>query len=514
MSSKQKSFDENDDEIYIEKKFDNDIERLKLNLAQNFVQNFIFNQIFYDKNQMNNPKYENSSNNEESLIYSNEESSIGIEKSLSDENSDSAINLPEIEKKEQINEVKYFFFMVLFNECEYYDEYKEFKNFKKNKLCLRRIIQQKFNFNINKTNFDFGEKTFVFLSRKQKTYQFQLNNKIYEIDLEKNKIKEDEKYLLTNEEFELKYKVKTNVDNNNEILDKFSEDEVKNNLFYDKIGDNEFVRFSVLGNYKKEIDAIFTKHKEIKLNTGKVDLKKAVDDLIKGKETYFDNDLKSIILFKNFDDNSIGKDKPLAMEIKKSSRLSDLIIQLKQDSKIFKYLKLTNDSIELPKYFIGIMCKYEIETVNKESSKLNKSYQGSDIIKNIDHILAIIENMDINIIIGIIKDEKIMDYPLGKCDYDCNLPDVFKRVDLHFLNKKVCEGKYSKNKIDEIVSKYGKIYKSIRIEKAIPYKTLIQEINKKNNEMKEEKEKFDKEKKMLLEENTKLKNLLKKYENP
>jgi len=32
--------------------------------------------------------------------------------------------------------------------------------------------------------------------------------------------------------------------------------------------------------------------------------------------------------------------------------------------------------------------------------------------------------------------------------------------------------------------------------------------------MKEEKEKFDKEKKMLLEENIKLKNLLKKYENP
>ena len=40
MSTNQKSFDDNDHEIYIEKKLDNDIERLKLNLAPNFVKIF------------------------------------------------------------------------------------------------------------------------------------------------------------------------------------------------------------------------------------------------------------------------------------------------------------------------------------------------------------------------------------------------------------------------------------------------------------------------------------------
>ena len=40
MSTNQKSSNDNDDEIYIEKKLDNDIERLKLNLAQNCVQKF------------------------------------------------------------------------------------------------------------------------------------------------------------------------------------------------------------------------------------------------------------------------------------------------------------------------------------------------------------------------------------------------------------------------------------------------------------------------------------------
>ena len=441
---------------------------------------------------MKNQKNENSSKIEESSINSYEDSSIGIEKSLSDENSDSAINLPEIEKKEQINEVKYFFFMILFNECEYFDEYNGFKSFKKNELCLRRIVQQKFNLDMKTKIPNFGDKTFSFLPRREKKYQLQADNKTYVVDFEKIKIKEGERYLFNHEEFEKKYEMKMNVDNNQIILDDFSEDEMKNNLFYDKIGDNEFVRISVLGNYKKEIDAIFTKHKEIKLNLGKVDLMEAVDEVIKGKNISIDNDLKSIIIFKNFDENSIGKDKPLAMEIKKSSRLSDLIIQLKQDAKIFKYLKLSDDSIELPKYLIGIMCNYEIDTLNIEWSKLNKSYKGSEIMKNLNHIMKIIENMDIKIIIGIIKDEKIMDYPLGKCDYDYNLPDVFRRVDLNFLNKKVCEGKYSEKKINEIELKYGSIYKSIRIEKAIPYKTYIQEMNKKDNEIKELKKLLEK----------------------
>ena len=255
---------------------------------------------------------------------------------------------------------------------------------------------------------------------------------------------------------------------------------MNNKLYYDMIGNNEFIRFSILSGYRKEIDAIFTKHKEINLASGIVDFTDGISNFIEGKNSNIQNDLKSIIIFKNFEETVIPKDKPIVMEIKKSCRLSDLIIQLKQDAKIFKYIKCHDSKIELPKYFIGIICQYEMDTANKELSKLYKPYKDSKV-NNLSHILNVITKMEINIIIGIIKDEKIMDYPLGKCDYDCDIPNVFRRVDLNYLNKKLCRGKYTEEKITEIILKYGTIYKSIKIEKAIPYRIYKQDIDKMGN---------------------------------
>ena len=484
MSRSLKSFDLNEDVFFEENNADKEMNFLILNLAPNYPTNFIFNQIFDDFNQMENSIPENTTKNEEAKSISGENLSIGFESSCSNENSDSAINLSEIEAKEQINEVKYFFFMVLFNECEYSDEYKGFKIFKKNELNLIRIVKQKVTLNEITKKFVLGEKIFAFLPRTQKKFQFEDENinKTYDITLDKGKIQitKDEKDLLTAKEFEEKYKIKIEAKKDGNILDSFSEEEMNNKLYYDMIGNNEFIRFSILLGYRKEIDAIFTKHKEINLASGIVDFTDGISNFIEGKNSNIQNDLKSIIIFKNFKETVIPKDKPIVMEIKKSCRLSDLIIQLKQDAKIFKYIKCHDSKIELPKYFIGIICQYEMDTANKELSKLYKPYKDSKI-SNLSHILNVIKKMEINIIIGIIKDEKIMDYPLGKCDYDCDIPNVFRRVDLNYLNKKLCRGKYTEEKIDEIILKYGTIYKSIKIEKAIPYRIYKQDIDKMGN---------------------------------
>ena len=484
MSRSLKSFDLNEDVFFEENNTNKEMNFLILNLAPNYPTNFIFNQIFDDFNQMENSIPENTTKNEEAKSISGENLSIGFENSYSNENSDSAINLSEIEAKEQINEVKYFFFMVLFNECEYSDEYKGFKNFKKNELNLIRIVKQKVTLNEITKKFVFGEKIFAFLPRTQKKFQFEDENinKTYVITLDKGKIQitKDEKDLLTAKEFEEKYKIKIEAKKDGNILDSFSEEEMNNKLYYDMIGNNEFIRFSILSGYRKEIDAIFTKHKEINLASGIVDFKDGISNFIEGKNSNIQNDLKSIIIFKNFEETVIPKDKPIVMEIKKSCRLSDLIIQLKQDAKIFKYIKCHDSKIELPKYFIGIICQYEMDTANKELSKLYKPYKDSKV-NNLSHILNVITKMEINIIIGIIKDEKIMDYPLGKCDYDCDIPNVFRRVDLNYLNKKLCRGKYTEEKITEIILKYGTIYKSIKIEKAIPYRIYKQDIDKMGN---------------------------------
>ena len=484
MSRSLKSFDLNEDDFFEENNTNKEMNLLILNLAPNYPTNFIFNQIFDDFNQMENSIPENTTKNEEAKSISGENLSIGFENSYSNENSDSVINLPEIEAKEQINEVKYFFFMVLFNECEYSDEYKGFKIFKKNELNLIRIVKQKVTLNEITKKFVLGEKIFAFLPRTQKKFQFEDENinKTYDITLDKGKIQitKDEKDLLTAKEFEEKYKIKIEAKKDGNILDSFSEEEMNNKLYYDMIGNNEFIRFSILSGYRKEIDAIFTKHKEINLASGIVDFKDGISNFIEGKNSNIQNDLKSIIIFKNFEETVIPKDKPIVMEIKKSCRLSDLIIQLKQDAKIFKYIKCHDSKIELPKYFIGIICQYEMDTANKELSKLYKPYKDSKV-NNLSHILNVITKMEINIIIGIIKDEKIMDYPLGKCDYDCDIPNVFRRVDLNYLNKKLCRGKYTEEKITEIILKYGTIYKSIKIEKAIPYRIYKQDIDKMDN---------------------------------
>ena len=528
MSTGLKSFDIDDDNSSKKNSTKDEINFLKLNLAPNYIYISIFDENYH----MKSITQESSQKNNKSETSSQAHESIGIENSCSNQEGDSAISLTKLNNKEQVDEVKYFFFMVLYNECSYSEEYKEFKNPNKNELNLIRVVYQEIIFNEVTQKYEFSDKGYIFLPMNRKEFQIKSkNNRIYDFYVSKSKIKvqRNNNNLLTDNEFVEKYgnnkfkieDINNNNNNNNDnnnitILDEFSEEEMNKILFYDVIGNNEFMCFSILNRYSKEIDAIFTEHKGLNINVEEVNLKDGIEKLISGENNNIDNDLKSIIIFKNFKEKVIEKENAIVMEIKKSIRISDLIIQLKQDAKIFKYLNLNDCKKKLPKYFIGIICSYNnINGLNEQLGKLNYSYKGEKNTTNLDHILKIMTKMDIKVIIGVIKDEKINGYPLGECDFD--IPGKFLRVDLNYLNEKVCGGKYSEEKIKEIILKYGEQYKSIKSEKVVKFSQFIQEMDKnktiladKNKEIDDKNNEIEKKNKEIDNKNNEISELSKK----
>ena len=531
MSRGLKSFDIDDDNSSKKNSTKDEINFLKLNLAPNYIYISIFDENYH----MKNITQESSQKNNKSETSSQAHESIGIENSCSNQEGDSAISLTKLNNKEQIDEVKYFFFMVLYNECSYSEEYKEFKNPNKNELNLIRVVYQEIIFNEVTQKYEFSDKGYIFLPMNRKEFQIKSkNNRIYDFYVSKSKIKvqRNNNNLLTDNEFVEKYgnnkfkieDINNNNNNNNDnnnitILDEFSEEEMNKILFYDVIGNNEFMCFSILNRYSKEIDAIFTEHKGLNINVEEVNLKDGIEKLISGENNNIDNDLKSIIIFKNFKEKVIEKENAIVMEIKKSIRISDLIIQLKQDAKIFKYLNLNDCKKKLPKYFIGIICSYNnINGLNEQLGKLNYSYKGEKNTTNLDHILKIMTKMDIKVIIGVIKDEKINGYPLGECDFD--IPGKFLRVDLNYLNEKVCGGKYSEEKIKEIILKYGEQYKSIKSEKVVKFSQFIQEMDKnktiladKNKEIDDKNKEIEKKNKEIDDKNNEIEKKNKEIDN-
>ena len=531
MSTSLKSFNIDDDNSSKKNSIKDVINFLKLNLAPNYIYISIFDENYH----MKSITQESSQKNNKSETSSQAHESIGIENSCSNQEGDSAISLTKLNNKEQVDEVKYFFFMVLYNECSYSEEYKEFKNPNKNELNLIRVVYQEIIFNEVTQKYEFSDKGYIFLPMNRKEFQIKSkNNRIYDFYVSKSKIKvqRNNNNLLTDNEFVEKYgnnkfkieDINNNNNNNNDnnnitILDEFSEEEMNKKLFYDVIGNNEFMCFSILNRYSKEIDAIFTEHKGLNINVEEVNLKDGIEKLISGENNNIDNDLKSIIIFKNFKEKVIEKENAIVMEIKKSIRISDLIIQLKQDAKIFKYLNLNDCKKKLPKYFIGIICSYNnINGLNEQLGKLNYSYKGEKNTTNLDHILKIMTKMDIKVIIGVIKDEKINGYPLGECDFD--IPGKFLRVDLNYLNEKVCGGKYSEEKIKEIILKYGEQYKSIKSEKIVKFSQFIQEMDKnktiladKNKEIDDKNNEIEKKNKEIDNKNNEIEKKNKEIDN-
>ena len=65
-----------------------------------------------------------------------------------------------------------------------------------------------------------------------------------------------------------------------------------------------------------------------------------------------DNDLKSMIICKNFKSDIIKENTPMIIEVKKSFQLLELLIQIKKDGKIMKGLELDDKNIQLPKLIL------------------------------------------------------------------------------------------------------------------------------------------------------------------
>ena len=536
----------------------------------NFAFNILSDELFINNYKMNKTNESNSS--------------FSIESELS---SLSKKDDP-LENIEQINEIKYNFFMILNNDCSYNEEYNEIfsiSNKKINEIKLRRLVIQKMNIvtenEENKVLYD--KKDYIFFPcnsnntinfdyeigiSKQFIIEINKNNAIIMCDREKlkqeeifenypsikkelenekrkrlEKFKENRGYPKKKnkkekkiEEDDKEYNIKKQIisDNNksednlnniiieqntNEkdysfsLIDYDSEDEAKQkSTFYINQNKNIFYRFSFCNCYKKEIDGIYTTNKEINLKIeGEINLSDSMKKLISGNYNV-DNDLKSYIIYKNFQSNVIEKNTPMFLEIKKSFVLFDLLTQIKQNVKIINHMQLEKKDIKLPQLIIGIMCNYEIKGAEVLFKKLNNQKYKDKSISILEHNLNII-NEEINgtkikVLIGAIKDGIINKYPLNIQDYHIEDPETKseKRVDLKTLNKMALEKPYKDNKIEEIYNKYKDKYKSLTSLQTLTLTTsqISSLSNEENKQLKEKIKKMEEEKRKMEEKNKKM----------
>ena len=226
------------------------------------------------------------------------------------------------------------------------------------------------------------------------------------------------------------------------------------------------MRYIYLDSYDKEIDGVYTKHNGINLNEDNII---DINDLI-NKEIKFNdnNDLKAHIIFKNFQGNKIAPNTPFILEIKKNFKLYELMQQIKQNCKILGKLKLNTDNISIPKYIIGVLCKYSDIGIRKEMESLNKKKYNSNI-EEINHIKKIIENNNINVIVCMLKDEKICNYNIGLEDYKIKEEDIKYRVDIKYMYSKIYNKDIDEKLFSQIIEENKKKFISITAEKIFTY---------------------------------------------
>ena len=425
----------------------------------------------------------------------------------------------EINKKEQIDEIKVFLFFVLHNNCDYYEKYDSLINSARDIIAKRLVIQ---NYKIEEKKIKFEKKRYIFISPKtnQPFFSFKDGNK--EIQIQKNLkefsmtisgksllkvndfIKQNEKNIENIEELKYK-KAKKNKSNDiskdemNEIKVNFSntssseklmsltdeelpdiiqnqskqssissntnqeddsEKELNGDMFYDI--DSRYI----FNSYKKEVDGIFSKHRTITLNKEEIYLKDGLEDLLANVYD-IENDIKSHIIFKNFKEEQINENESFILEVKKSmAELLSLLNQIKNISKVINYTQGVEDDKRLPRCIIGIICKFENSQIYRQQQYLYSN--NENLLK---HIMEIIKNNNVKVVIGVIKNEQILGYPLGKPDYD---KDIGKetRVDINFMNTFI--GNLDEKKVDELKGKYSQKYQSLTLTKnpQINYDTL------------------------------------------
>lgn len=521
-------------EIEINKSFEDDLENYRqiIRLKENLLPYNIKFPIFF--NYYNQLKMEEKEKNQETKdnifpvsLETKREANSNIENEINRvpcEVNKVFVTDKNLQKEEQINEVKINLFFILKLKCNYNNEYE--KMISNNYIKSKRLVIQNYDINNNKIKFHekdycfipvfnkeadiftFGENKINFIRKNDKTSQMKINDKIIMTEKEFQKknqnvtnLKEEEKEYKTakssrknnkssisemdransintinnndnvntktadNKKYEKPLSQTTpKINDNNSNLSETSDKEIDGLKFFDE--KNRYI----YKYYSKQIDGIYTDHELIKLNKkGNIELLKSLDLL---KESYDNpnnnshdnkNDLQSHIIFKNFQSDEIQRNKPFILEVKKSmAGLIELLIQIKE---IAKVIKNTSD-ISLPDYIIGIICSFNKNQIINQINCLNKNYKNNSPGTLLEHVLKIFEKSKLNILIGAIKDETIYGYPLGTDDFNIENENLTKRIDIEYFNKKVCQGEYNSDDLKKICEKY-------------PYKSLVYEIGDK-----------------------------------
>ena len=411
--------------------------------------------------------------------------------------------MSKIIESEQIDETKINLFFVLYNGCDYNDEYKEII-IDRNIKAKRLIIQD---YSIKNEKIELGKKQY----RYKKIFNEKENNIFFndgqnEIIVEKQKEKKgkretimflNEEELLSEKKFMAKNptvknikddltllnsksgnksqsvkntNIKTNDNSSKESVNNIeyntismpshehltntseskefddSEKEVRGERFY-----SENKRYIFTDIYSKEIDGVFTKNNQINLEKSKIDIMTGLGDLILKYDDK--NDIQSHIIYKNFDEPYINVNTPFIIEVKKSlDSLISLLNQIKNISKVVGNLY----GQQLPALIIGIVCRFTPNQVNVQKNLL-ESNKGNETL--LQHIMNIINGNKVHVVIGVIKDEKILDYPLGESDYNIEGENLETRIDIYYMNTRFKN--LDKDAMQSIYTKYSKIYKSI-----------------------------------------------------
>ena len=277
-----------------------------------------------------------------------------------------------------------------------------------------------------------------------------------------------------------KYNININklISTNDSYKEEFSGDSLYVKFDNENNNDSQnFKRYYFLPKYEKEVDGIFSSHKDINLNIkNKVNFPDLQKDFIYNCK----NDLQGHIIYKNFESDKILANEPIILEIKSSFSLFDLMSQIKQISKIINNTSKQTVSITLPKYVIGVLCNYDANSVTREMAKLNIPYFNDKNQKELDHAINIIDKNNIKVVICVIKGE-INGYSLEKEDYEIENEQIKYRVDLSYMFKKIKGIDINEGKLKELRNQLNE-YRSISSQKTY-YLTLNQEqyLNIKNN---------------------------------
>ena len=296
-------------------------------------------------------------------------------------------------------------------------------------------------------------------------------------------------------------------------LDQSSENELdEGKLFYDEIEKGtKYMKYSFKNLFKKEIDGVYYQHSAINLGIGKVELKyedyknyqSFENDYKSGNKN---NDLHACIIMKNFDEPTIPENTPFIIEIKAGFDFITLLKQLKKTAKFVTNMK--NYNSKLPKYFIGILCSFNVYNVEGQFKQLNTIYNGSDsedkAKKSIlfNHITKIININKINFVIAVIQDGIINGYNLGKEDYNLDYEEKnYQRVDLFYMYKTIINKNPQPNELEKINEKiknvtnnFSQVFETFNevLTCEIPMSQKIEQ-EKKIKEYQEEKKKIQEE---------------------